>query len=194
MNLIPPAMASDRFELMVYGLAILTILYVVFRPMLRKRKDPLERTPILSLSTQKTVERDMQNLLVELSEMARQITAQLETRAAKLQAMIDEADRKIEELKRLERHADTEHAPLSTGSDANDARPTPATMAQPHPMMRLVPQEQPPGETADAPDDTNDRYAEIHALADQGRTPGQIAQQLGRPIGEIELILALRVK
>jgi hypothetical protein len=36
------------------------------------------------------------------------------------------------------------------------------------------------------------RYAEIYALADQGRSPRDIATHLGRPSGEIELILALR--
>ncbi len=36
------------------------------------------------------------------------------------------------------------------------------------------------------------RHAEIYAWADQGRTPREIASQLGRPSGEIELILALR--
>jgi hypothetical protein len=36
------------------------------------------------------------------------------------------------------------------------------------------------------------RHAEIYALADQGRSPRDIATHLGRPSGEIELILALR--
>jgi hypothetical protein len=33
----------------------------------------------------------------------------------------------------------------------------------------------------------------VYALADQGRSPREIAAQLGRPDGEIELILGLRM-
>ena len=36
------------------------------------------------------------------------------------------------------------------------------------------------------------RHAQIYALADQGHGPRDIARELGRPTGEIELILALR--
>ncbi len=38
------------------------------------------------------------------------------------------------------------------------------------------------------------RHAEVYMLADQGRSSRQIAQQLQRPEGEVELILALRGK
>jgi hypothetical protein len=36
------------------------------------------------------------------------------------------------------------------------------------------------------------RHALVYALADQGRSFKDIAQELNRPSGEIELILALR--
>ena len=42
----------------------------------------------------------MNNLLVELSEMARQVTAQLDTRTLKLETLLKEADEKIQLLKR----------------------------------------------------------------------------------------------
>jgi len=165
MPFIPLAISSERMEIAVYALGAITVLYVVFRPMLRRKKDPLERLPGLSLSSQRRVERDMQNLLVELSEMARQITAQLDTRSAKLQALIEEADRRLAELNKA----------------AGTAAETPAVEIKP-----------PIGQTPAA--DQPQAYADIHALADQGRSPREIAQQLGRPIGEIELILALRMK
>lgn len=37
-----------------------------------------------------------------------------------------------------------------------------------------------------------DPNANVYALADEGRSAGEIASRLGRPKGEIELILALR--
>ena len=78
--------------------AVLTILYAVMRPS-RRKKDPLTRSNASpTLASQRQVERDMNNLLVELSEMARQITGQLDTRAAKLQLLIAEADQKLAQL------------------------------------------------------------------------------------------------
>jgi hypothetical protein len=41
-------------------------------------------------------------------------------------------------------------------------------------------------------DRTDPRHERIYALADQGLSPRDIARELGRPTGEIELILALR--
>jgi hypothetical protein len=148
------------------GAAVITIAYAVFRPMMRK-KDPLARreTPG-SLAGQRGVERDMSNLLVELSAMARQITAQIDTRSAKLELLIREADEKIAALRAA----------------------TPQTAASPYAMTASIPSR---AEARAEPVDS--AHAEVYALADQGRSPREIAAQLGRPDGEIELILALRL-
>ena len=144
--------------------AVLTLVYAVMRPM-RRKKDPLSRTssPGLTLASQRQVERDMNTLLVELSEMARQITAQLDTRAAKLQLLIAEADQRLERLS-------------TCGASG------------------LAPERPPSNRHADvpAPPPVDPRHVEVYVLADQGRTAGEIAGKLGRPSGEIELILALR--
>lgn len=147
-----------------YVLAGLMVLYTVLMPWLKRRRDPLAGTPKFSLARERDVEKQMSNLLVELSEMARQVTAQLDTRAAKLQALIDLADAKIAELRSL---ADSEK--LGNGS---------ATRAPP-----IVP----PSEPAE-----DDRHRQVYQLADAGCSAHEIARQLGRPNGEIELILALR--
>lgn len=144
--------------------AFLTVVFMVFRPMFRKR-DPLERSPSFgSLAQQRSVERQMQNVLVELSEMARKISAQLDTRALKLELLIKEADEKIAALR-------------------SAAAPAPS----PEPAPRQTPR---PAPEPEAPIDP--RHAQVYALADQGRSSQEIAQQLNRPSGEIELILALR--
>ncbi|HEV8378422.1 MAG TPA: hypothetical protein VGP99_06195 [Tepidisphaeraceae bacterium] len=153
--------ANETMQWIVYAVGALTIVFVVLRPSLRK-KDPLNQSgPKLSMAQQRSVEREMSNLLVELSEMARQITGQLDTRAAKLEVLMQEADKKIAELKRLETlHHEPEIKPL-------EARSAPLP--------------------ADA------RYSAIYSLADAGHSVQEIAQQLDRPRGEVELILALRV-
>jgi hypothetical protein len=142
---------------------VLTILWAVIRPMFRK-KDPLQRPPAYaSLSRQRAVERDMQHVLVELSEMARQISGQLDTRAAKLEALIKEADEKIAVLKCAAPASPQTHMSPSLESDSQSVPPI-----------------------------SNPRHDEVYALADAGRSPREISEDLNRPSGEIELILALR--
>jgi DNA-binding NarL/FixJ family response regulator len=93
----------------------------------------------------------------------------LDTRAAKLDALIREADEKIAILAALQRSISAMQAPLTPAAP-------PAPPAAPPPC-------------AYEPDP---RHVEVYTLADQGQSPSQIAGQLNRPNGEIELILALR--
>ena len=92
------AISDEAWPWVMAVLGIATIFYAVFRPMLRKKRDALDRPANFRPSQQRTVENEMQNLLVELSKMAQQVSAQLDTRAAKLEMLIDDADRKIAEL------------------------------------------------------------------------------------------------
>jgi hypothetical protein len=171
--MMPLLAASEYMQWIVYAVGALTIVYIVMRPSMRK-KDPLANPgPKLSLAQQRSVEREMQNLLVELSEMARQITAQIDTRSAKLEALMQDADKKIAELKRL------------SASSRSEARPDRADRSEsPGSNPITGPASSPP---------TDARYAEIYKLADAGRSAHEISNQLNRPRGEIELILALRV-
>jgi len=145
--------------------AVLTIIYAVMRPM-RRRKDPLVSRKPVSLAGQREIEKQMTDLIVELEKMARQMTAQLDTRAARLEALLHEADEKIATLRSLA------EAGAPVGGN-----------------LRLVS----PDTTGEETDDRTDpRHVEIYELAQNGHSAHQIAQQLGRPYGEIELILALR--
>jgi hypothetical protein len=163
-RLLLDASGGNPNQWMVIALAVLTILYIaVIRPMRKgKTKDPLQRAPMQSsLAHQRAVEREMSNLLVEYEEMIRRMTSQVDTRAAKLELLIKEADQKIAALHALPRASESEFAMLA------------------------------PSESMHSPAEDS-RHAEIYSLADQGRTARQIAQELNRPSGEIELILALR--
>jgi len=167
------AMGNEQMTWVVYALAGITVLYIVLRPWLRRQKDPLAGLPSIGLAQQRQVERDMQNLLVELSEMARQISAQLDTRAAKLEALIDDADKRIEQLRRLA--APARGGDVVAGSGSGDGRDQPEAAAKP---------------AGEPPAD--ERYREVYELADAGMTAAEISRRLNRPQGEIELILALR--
>lgn len=159
-----PAEPLSSSQMWVFiGLASFAMIYLaIIRPMMRKKSDPLEPSAFGSLSKERAVERQMEGLVVELSNMTRQISAQLDTRAAKLEQLIQDADQRIETLRHL----------------GNGGLPT----APPSASMETV---------ASMPDP---RHAEIYSLADQGRDALQIATQLDRPRGEVELILALRGK
>jgi hypothetical protein len=145
-----------------------TILYAIFRPSARSKRDPLTRVPSSArLSQQRNTERQMESLLVELSAMARQISAQLDTRSQKLELLIQEADQKIAALER--------------------ARTAAASAATNDPHEAWAVSNEPP-----APEVIDPRHQEIYTLADQGTEAAEIARQLNRPRGEVELILALR--
>ena len=175
------------------GAAIFLMAYFVLRPMAKRKQDPLGKMGDTggSVARQRSVEREMSNLLVELSEMARQVTAQLDTRAAKLELLMREADEKIEALQRLQ----------SSLPPAGAVTPPPAAPGQlvfrqsaaerDALMQPLDPPPQPPHPPPEQPQ-VDARHAEIYALADEGRSTHDIASHLGRPRGEIELILALR--
>ncbi len=150
---------DPRMKWVVVGCLAATILYAVLRGT-RGKKDPLARGPSSSsLARQRNVERQMESLLVELSEMARQITAQLDTRSAKLEALIREADEKISALRQN---------PQSSSAPAAAPEWTAASI--------------------------DPQHEAVYALADQGKSTGEIARQLNRPNGEVELILALRAR
>jgi hypothetical protein len=156
----------------VLAIGLIAVAYLMFRPRFKK-KDPLAKPPAFaSLSQQRSVERQMQNLLVELSEMARQISAQLDTRSAKLELLIQEADAKIAQLTHLRGAQSDKHQPSE-----------PQRESAVKPTFRL-------DEPVTVPPDP--QHAEVYTLADQGKTARQIADVLNRPSGEIELILALR--
>ena len=169
----------------VYALMALGVLGLVYisivRPLRNKKKDPLDHTPArTSLAQQRAVERDMGNLLVELQEMSRRMTAALDTRTAKLEMLIQDADERIEKLSALRGAAGgpppAEHDALGALRAGGGLTPESASR---------------PSVTASAPAPW---HAQVYDLADQGHSPREIAQQVGRPSGEVELILALRDK
>lgn len=162
---------SNSSGWLLLGMSVLAIIYLMLRP---RKKDPLATQPFRSsLAQQKALERDMQNVIVELSEMTRQLSAQLETRAARLEALLREADVKLAALREQS---------ASIGKDeAGGESPASAT----RPPIRLA---------DDVDRHSEERWAEVYRLADEGLTLPQIAQQLHRPTGEVELILALRPK
>ncbi len=152
-------------------MAALTLYALIIRPAMKKKKDPLAKPPAFaSLAQQRNVERQMQNLLVELSEMTRQITAQLDTRTQKLQMLIEDADQRIARLQQLEK---------------SPAEPRAERFTEPRRLEQDA-------SAMFKPAAVDSQHQQVYTLSDQGRSAPEIARELNRPRGEVDLILALR--
>lgn len=123
---------------------------------------------------------------VQMHELARDATAQLDTKLRLLAELIRQADQCAARL--TEAVARAEHSAGSPAS-AGDRLWSPPERCESG--MELD------GEDvahvrhhATAVDDP--RYREIYALADDGYSTAAIAHRTGQPIGEVELILSLR--
>jgi len=94
--------------------------------------------------------------------------ARLDTKFAKLEAVVRDADQRIDRLERLLHRAQ--------GEPTLDV-----TVDEPQPEATPTPR----------PED-DPRHQAIFRLADAGLTPVQIAEETGQSVGEVELILALQ--
>lgn len=163
---------TDPAMIVLACIGALGLVYFMFlRPKAKnagRRGDPLKAQPSQrqSLSAERASERAMQSLVLELEQLARKMGAQLDTKAAKLDALIREADEKATMLKGA-----ITQAKAAGISDA---------------VVR--------GKSghADSGLAALGRHNDIYSLSDNGSSPDEIARKLNRPSGEVELILALR--
>lgn len=158
-----------------------------------------------SLQEGGAVRRDLERLMLELTELSRQINAQIDTRFAKLEVSIIDADRRIDELRRLlERSGD--RGLLQSGlavADANRASLAPPLDDLPSLDLTIDddgPPAAPPPDSGGSgraapraePPAAEGRHERVYQLADEGRPALEIARQTQLSVGEVELILKLR--
>ncbi len=159
-------------------LGVVLLVFIMMRLTARKQRQSggtpqsHARDHVAKLKEEHAVRGDMQELMVQLQDLSRDINAQIDTRFAKLEASIRAADERIDLLERLLRAA--------------DGQPTLDTVVSGDDELPLLPPEQPQAELPEAP------HGRIYDLADGGRNSIQIAQETGKTPGEIELILSLR--
>ncbi len=110
---------------------------------------------------------DINELMVRLEELSREICGQIDIRFAKLENVLNEADRKLAALREAQANASAPGlAPKAVAATAPaDARPPTPT-----------------------PDATHGR---IHELAEKGVAAMDIARQVEMTVGEVDLILSL---
>jgi len=145
---------------------------------------------------------------VKMHETQREVSARLDSKMAALEQLIREANRAAARLEAALAGGHPESFPRNAETrDSVDAEiPVEESSRRPPPSqadaLRLAgaavakPQVGEPKEEAEtcafARPSNDRRYEEIYALADYGLEPGEIAQRVGTPVGEVELILSLR--
>jgi len=151
-------------------LAGLVILALVVPRKLARRSKILSRE---GLNETDRLKRSMEELLVQLQEVSREMNATLDTKMIALNELIREAESKIEELKEmLERERGAKATRDEQREEATGSR------------------------TATSGESGRRRELEetVLRLAGEGKTELEIAQHTGIPPGEIDLVLALRRK
>lgn len=168
---LPAGLTNGQITLILVILSITALMMISTRRRLREARNSPKayaREQIARLRDEQAVVQDMEEVMAQLEQFSRETQARVDNRFAKLEAVIRDADQRIDRLERLLRRADGEDPIDVTLDDASE-------------------------NTADAPCMADDpRRRAIYALADAGRTPVQIAEETGQSTGEIELILALR--
>lgn len=154
---------------------MLLIAWAMMRLANRKRKTG----NILSASEQlernrqaRGMQGDLEQLMVEIEQLARRFSSQLDAKTVHLEQLIAEADERIKKLESLEGSATS-----AAKTDPTDAETAPPKVSAP------------PNE----PEQPDDPLTEsIYQLADSGLDAHKIATELGEHVGKVELILALR--
>lgn len=176
----------DPSSLMLLAVVVLVVTMVIIST--RRRSADRGRSPrayareqLARLREQDEVRSDLKELMMHLEELSRDISAQCETRFAKLERVIADADARIAELKRLGFGQGT----AASGNSAGQSAP-------PSGDERSREESQESGQASSEPPGTEDALQrEILELAEAGKPPVEIARQLGRDIGEVELIINL---
>jgi hypothetical protein len=143
------------------------------------------REQIARLRDQHRLHQSMDELLVQLEEASRRIGAQIDTKFAKLEAVIRDADDRIA---RLERASGLLKDRRSTPIEATEAVAGAAEDREDLAVQTPSPAMERPG----SPDRIDPRLQRVYELVDEGATPIKAAEALGMPLGEVELILNLR--
>lgn len=121
---------------------------------------------------------DVREMMVELEELARRFSAQLDAKSMRLEKLIEEADRKSERLEQLTRQMPDGDGRCEGHSESVPHHEAPQMHAASSPAAREQPMDPMTRRVCD--------------MADEGRAPLEIARELDEQVGKVELILALR--
>lgn len=180
-----PSLLAENFGgwLIVAGVGGLIV--ILFRNLRKHRKKSFTRSQqsprerIDEIQDRVSGMNDMHAMTARAQESVQVLITQLENKAARLEVLLDTTEARIAEF------------------DAKlDQMVTQSSPSTPHPTNRQPPRlaaSQPPAQAeADQAPTIDPLHKRVHALADQGLDSVEIARQINRPTGQVDLILALR--
>ena len=127
-------------------------------------KAPTPHEQIQRITQQRGMQGDLENLMVEIEQLSKRLSAQLDAKSLELERLVNDADKRLTQLQEAIQHPGFSHsAPTNQPQDAQTLPNTDDPLVQ-----------------------------SVYRLADQGLGPAEIARQLNEHIGKIELIMALR--
>ena len=183
--------------------AVVVVAYIMLRTtwkrIAKSRKHnemPVRQRVSQNIRSQTAISDQLHELMAALADLSRQINGQIDTRLAKLEILLKQADQKIAQLENSA--GDKEDNPDQLSADnAQDSIKNIAEKFQ-HFQPNLTPDQQNNTNTNDTPPLPEPQLSEesqnILDMSKKGMSKLAIAKKLNRPIGEIELILALANK
>lgn len=167
-----------------FGFAVLTFtLLRMYRRRVASQHDRFTESPAERIASVRESARQarspLEELMADATDLVTQLSVQLDSKAAYLEQLLDRAERVAERLERAEQQG---HVEPEIPVPAERQRPTHAGVGD-RPTQRNMRLE------GDSPDPM---HSQIYALADEGLDTLAIAQKLGQPKGQVELVLKLR--
>ena len=168
---------SDGLGMVVLVLAGTTMMLMMLRRHQFRRVTgrDVAREQLARLRDQKEVRNSMDELLLQLEQLQRNVNAQLDTKFARLEQVIADADDRIRTLQQLQGGQPVPVQPSAAEAYAEDLQ---------RPLARegSGPSQEP----------LTEEHRRVYAMHDAGSTPLEVAEALGLPLGEVEVILQLR--
>jgi TolA-binding protein len=156
----------------------------------------LAREQMARLRDQRDIRSSMDELMLQLEDLQRRVSAQLDTKFVRLETVIRDADDRIA---RLQAVSTGQAAPQTPSLSTRSAPPTLAVRERPKPQDRHdgagacgaePPTAAPAPALPAAP--LSAEHKRVYDKIDAGASPLQVAEQLGMTLGEVELIINLR--
>jgi hypothetical protein len=166
----------DASQIAMIGMALLILTMVMISTQRRLRSSqhmpqPSMRERMRENDQQVHAREGLEQVMLELDQLCRQLHGRLDTKIARLEAVIRDADRRIETLGHL----------VKSGGGAVGSTTLDVTLESFDPHEAEGPAAIGSG-----------KQANVYRLADDGLAAVEIARQTAIPTGEVELMLSLR--
>ncbi len=171
-----PIWAQMLLVIMVVGLGVILMVSIRGKIARRNMNRPSPREWIEHIKAVRHRHDDAEVVSAQLVDTARRLGAQLDNKAQRLELLLQEADERIADLSKAKDAGLRAAGDSLAGREGAFGGPDPGPSKPSH----------------DPPRPLDPLTQGVYELADTGRSPLEIAQQMDEQVGKVELILALR--